>query len=120
MGPMSANRAVALIALVAVLLGGAIGLSHVGQAQVIGPCNGRTWDVVIGHAPDTGDVAVFNTRAGKLVPTDCQSFQLDPNGGYFAVAQFTAQSDAQAWLDALVKAGWTAKYGFQPVLESTR
>ena len=117
---MSRSRAVSLLVLVGVLLAGAVGLSHVGHATVTGTCNNRTWAVVLGHAADTGDIAVFNQRAGKLVPNDCFASLRDPNGGYLAVSQFTSQPDAQQYLDAIVKAGWTQKYGYQPTIVSTR
>jgi hypothetical protein len=120
MGPMSRSRVISLVALLAVIFALVIGLSHVGQAQVIGTCDSRTWAVVIGHSADVHMIPVINQRAGKLVGADCYGQQQDPSGGWNAISSFNSQSDAQTFSQALVKAGWTRTYGFQPVVESTR
>ena len=116
---MSVSRAVSLAAVVVVLLGGAIGLSHVGHPTVTGTCVGRGWAVVIGHSPNAVDIPPMNDHASKLIPNDCYAALQDPNGGWNAVAKFTSQSDAQAFADDLTKDAWVQKYGYQPVVIST-
>ena len=119
MGPMSVSRAVSLAAVVVVLLGGAIGLSHVGHPTVTGPCLGHGWAVVIGHFESPHDVPPLNTHASKLIANDCYGALQDPNGGWNAVATFASQGDAQAYADDLTKDGWVQSYGYQPVVIST-
>ena len=113
---MDLRRAVSLAAVVAVALGVATGLSHVGHSTA-SKCTG-TWLVVVGHSVDRINAATVNSRAAALAPTLCPTAVADPKGGYFAVATFTNQTDANTYLQQLVSAGYVKQWKVQPFVQA--
>lgn len=111
--PWTARRAVSLAALVAVLLGAATGVSHIGHSTISG-CLNRGWWVVVGNPQSRLSTATENSRAAALVPSACANAAKDTKAGWLAYSSFSTATDAQAYLQQLVSAGYAKTYGFQP------
>ena len=112
---MTVRRAVSLGILVAVLLGTATGLSHVGHTSV-SKCTG-TWRVVVGTSTDSSASPTQNSRAIGLVPALCTGSAKNAKGNYEAFALFDTEQEAQAYAQQLVAAGYAKQWGFEPYVE---
>ena len=111
---MTVRRAVTLGALVAALIGTATGLSHIGHST-LSPCTG-TWRVILNHATDQTSTSTQNARAVALVPTVCTGAAKSAHGGWDAYAVFDTQSEAAAYAQQLVNAGYVTESGYQPTV----
>jgi len=111
---MTWRRAAALAAVVAFAIGTLTGLSHIGQST-LSKCGTGSWWAVVGRAADPLDAATNNSRASQMVaPSACSGSQKDGHGGYYAFTLFKDEASAQAYVDALVQAGYAAKWHFTP------
>lgn len=112
---MTVRRAVSLGVLVAVLLGTATGLSHVGHTSV-STCTG-TWRVVVGTSTDSSASPTQNSRASQLVPTPCTGATKNTKGLYEGYALFDTEQEAQTYAQQLVAAGYAKQWSFEPYVE---
>ena len=109
---MTRSRAISLAAVIAIALGVATGLSHVGHSGISG-CNG-SWESVLGHAVDQVNASTVNTRAAQLVPNPCLGYDKDPQGGWFAVATLGSETAARVYTNQLIYYGFADLWGFRP------
>jgi hypothetical protein len=114
---MTLGRALSLAAVVALLIGVATGLSHVGHSTT-STCKGDTWVVVARGEPSPSGASADNTRAARTAaphPLSCPGSARDPKGGWLAYYLFASPQDAQAYVNALIAAGYVEQSaGFTP------